>query len=965
MNKSHVLDVLREASHMSSEELDCLMREKMDDKVVSVQKENIRIAGAEAVVRRVFVRMSNFLEYATVGWVMNEDIEHCMTCSKSFWFFHSRIHCHACGNINCSGCAGEFCLVEELPDQSHGVPVCTQCFWGQEPVAARHRKGVDDVFQAATSRWTESSLRNSHGMSFDNDTESVDSFQHDHKHYDSDSTTDSVLEARLHEEEIRKKEEEEALRRLEQESNRKERRLHEQRLRTKLGKVHFDSKESLISEVEYISDETDKRLPEPLFVMKTTRHRSTKKIYINVCTLNDIDMVLEFGCSNGLYINGTPIESDDKYTGDAITIFDVLVNTVPTSTLFYDKNNVNEWMDDVCLQIIEMINVQCYEDIEESLPTIPKKKYKGTDIKSFDVAAATSKHHVENTIRLHEETLRKVKDKDSDQKDEDNDEKSKLDSNVIVGNELEQSEDATTAVMESIDQNEEMKRRSSVDEREKQERIKAEIMLANVTQSFVETTSGNESPTGNRTTAETNKSPVPSTTDKKVPLDLPLPTPLFVIKTRMTPSQEKVFINVCTLRDIDIVDNFSAHNGLLLNGEAPVLSADKSGETCYTFDILVNTAQSSGAFFEISKEDQWKLDVSSQIMTLVNKTFETTLEEPPRFPKIKGNYKGEKVRPYGDDSASISRKLSVGSEDGTVSENRGSVDNLRKQFSHSHAKRKSANVEMKENEYITEDDLDFLSMQTITPLFVIKTKRRATSDKVFVNVCTLPTVDIVLALSAKRGILLNGKDVVESVDKSGDVCFTYDVFVNTFLSSEVHYDVDEVNDWKEDVGEQIINLISSECNENLELNLKFPKIKGNYKGDVMKPFTATAEVPAKVDGEKQSSHRSSLVSQIKRGWLRKQSRGGLIKNWKKRYFVLAAGELTYYEEQKDTPPFGVSKKGCMDLIGAEIKDKGGLLFVITVSVGDEKDLLLEAPDEASKKEWMAAINSHIESEKHF
>jgi hypothetical protein len=151
MMKVHVLDVLSEAAQMSTEELDHLMREKKDDVVVSLQKENVRIGGEEKVVRRVFVRTSSAVDYATVGWVMNEDIDKCMTCSKDFWFFHSRKHCHACGNINCGDCVKSFCLVEELPDQTHGVPVCSHCYWGQEPVTAWHRKGVDDL-QAVTSQ---------------------------------------------------------------------------------------------------------------------------------------------------------------------------------------------------------------------------------------------------------------------------------------------------------------------------------------------------------------------------------------------------------------------------------------------------------------------------------------------------------------------------------------------------------------------------------------------------------------------------------------------------------------------------------------------------------------------------------------------------------------------------------------------------------------------------------------------
>lgn len=37
-------------------------------------------------------------------------------------------------------------------------------------------------------------------------------------------------------------------------------------------------------------------------------------------------------------------------------------------------------------------------------------------------------------------------------------------------------------------------------------------------------------------------------------------------------------------------------------------------------------------------------------------------------------------------------------------------------------------------------------------------------------------------------------------------------------------------------------------------------------------------------------------AKIKKGWMKKQGRSGLIKNWKKRYFILKDGTISYYEE---------------------------------------------------------------------
>ena len=49
---------------------------------------------------------------------------------------------------------------------------------------------------------------------------------------------------------------------------------------------------------------------------------------------------------------------------------------------------------------------------------------------------------------------------------------------------------------------------------------------------------------------------------------------------------------------------------------------------------------------------------------------------------------------------------------------------------------------------------------------------------------------------------------------------------------------------------------------------------------------------------------SVSIPPSKKGWMKKQGRKGLVKNWKKRYFVLEAGKLLYYVDKLDIPPFG-------------------------------------------------------------
>ena len=53
---------------------------------------------------------------------------------------------------------------------------------------------------------------------------------------------------------------------------------------------------------------------------------------------------------------------------------------------------------------------------------------------------------------------------------------------------------------------------------------------------------------------------------------------------------------------------------------------------------------------------------------------------------------------------------------------------------------------------------------------------------------------------------------------------------------------------------------------------------------------------------------SSKAPAIKKGWLKKQGRSGMIKNWKTRYFVISQGMLNYYQNKCDEFPFGEDLK---------------------------------------------------------
>lgn len=57
-----------------------------------------------------------------------------------------------------------------------------------------------------------------------------------------------------------------------------------------------------------------------------------------------------------------------------------------------------------------------------------------------------------------------------------------------------------------------------------------------------------------------------------------------------------------------------------------------------------------------------------------------------------------------------------------------------------------------------------------------------------------------------------------------------------------------------------------------------------------------------------NGNNSTTAPPLKRGWLRKQARGGLVKNWQVRYFVLHEGKISYYLEQLDRFPYGDNLK---------------------------------------------------------
>lgn len=97
------------------------------------------------------------------------------------------------------------------------------------------------------------------------------------------------------------------------------------------------------------------------------------------------------------------------------------------------------------------------------------------------------------------------------------------------------------------------------------------------------------------------------------------------------------------------------------------------------------------------------------------------------------------------------------------------------------------------------------------------------------------------------------------------------------------------------------------------------------------------------------------------GWLRKQGRKGLIKNWKKRYFVLKNGKISYYENESKQFPNGEGLKGELNLMNTELElhDEGGKQQILIVAFNGENSLLIETETETETNRWAIALKQHI------
>ena len=112
----------------------------------------------------------------------------------------------------------------------------------------------------------------------------------------------------------------------------------------------------------------------------------------------------------------------------------------------------------------------------------------------------------------------------------------------------------------------------------------------------------------------------------------------------------------------------------------------------------------------------------------------------------------------------------------------------------------------------------------------------------------------------------------------------------------------------------------------------------------------------------------------------KQGRSGMIKNWKKRYFVISQGMLNYYQHKSDEFPFGedlkvfelnqtnyffllyTSFKGDLYLGNTEIIEENKTYNekqIYIVNFNGDKNILIEAESADEAQDWIESIREHM------
>lgn len=75
--------------------------------VLALRPELVNIQGKKESINRLFVKARDSGEYFKIGWILLNDVDHCMICGSSVTSSDAKFHCFSCGNVVCEDCSPE------------------------------------------------------------------------------------------------------------------------------------------------------------------------------------------------------------------------------------------------------------------------------------------------------------------------------------------------------------------------------------------------------------------------------------------------------------------------------------------------------------------------------------------------------------------------------------------------------------------------------------------------------------------------------------------------------------------------------------------------------------------------------------------------------------------------------------------------------------------------------------------
>ena len=76
----------------------------------------------KAIMNRVYIKSSKY----AIGWILDSEVNKCMSCSVGFGIFTRKHHCRQCGDIVCHSCSKQKLQLSTL-DENGGSRVCIKC----------------------------------------------------------------------------------------------------------------------------------------------------------------------------------------------------------------------------------------------------------------------------------------------------------------------------------------------------------------------------------------------------------------------------------------------------------------------------------------------------------------------------------------------------------------------------------------------------------------------------------------------------------------------------------------------------------------------------------------------------------------------------------------------------------------------------------------------------------------------